>query len=98
MSLPVLLRRVAQAEFDEAASRYEQQRAGLGVSFTAAVRKALSTIGRQPELYAEVCDHTREALVHGYPYAIYYRPESEQIVILAVFHTSRDPSEWQRRA
>jgi plasmid stabilization system protein ParE len=98
MSLPVILRRLAQTEFDDAADWYEGRRPGRGAAFTAAVRQVLSAIGSQPEAYPEVHGDVREALVLGYPYAIYYRPESGQVTVLAVFHTSRDPGEWQRRA
>jgi len=34
MSLPIVFRVEAQAEFDEAFDWYEQQRAGLGVEFS----------------------------------------------------------------
>jgi plasmid stabilization system protein ParE len=98
MSVPVILRRLARAEFDDAADWYEGRRAGRGAAFTAAVRQVLSAIGSQPEAYPEVRGDIREALVPGYPYAVYYRPESRQITVLAVFHTSRDPAEWHRRA
>jgi len=37
MNPPVILRRLAQAEFDDAADWYEGQRAGRGAAFTAAV-------------------------------------------------------------
>ena len=36
MSLPVILRRQAQVEFDDAADWYEQRRLGRGVAFTVA--------------------------------------------------------------
>jgi toxin ParE1/3/4 len=98
MSLPVILRRLAQAEFDDAADWYEARRAGRGAAFTAAVRQVLTTIASQPEAYPEVHGDVREAPVPGFPYAVYYRSESGQVTVLAVFHTSRDPGEWQRRA
>ena len=97
MSLRLILRRLAQAEFDDAADWYERRRAGRGAAFTAAVRQALLAIRARPEGYAAVYGDIREALVPGFPYAIYYRSELGQITILAVFHTSRDPSEWQKR-
>ncbi|HJT75572.1 MAG TPA: type II toxin-antitoxin system RelE/ParE family toxin [Gemmataceae bacterium] len=98
MSVPIILRRLAQAEFDDAADWYEQRRAGRGAAFTAAVRQVLSAIGVQPDAHPQVHGEVREAPVPGYPYAVYYRPEAGQITVLAVFHTSRDPAEWQRRA
>lgn len=98
MNLPVILRPLARFEFEEAADWYEQQRTGRRAAFIAAVEQSLLAIGSRPELYAKVYGNVREALVPNFPYAIYYRQTHNQITVLAVFHTSRDPSEWQRRA
>ena len=98
MSSPVIMRRLAQAEFDDAADWYENRRAGRGAAFTAAVRQILTAIGSQPDRYPEIYGDVREAPVSGFPYAIYYRSEPGQVTVLAVFHTSRDPADWQRRA
>jgi toxin ParE1/3/4 len=97
MSLQLAFRRAARYEFDEAADWYEQRRAGRGALFTAAVREVLHRIADQPSLYAEVFQDAREAPVSGYPYGVYYREEADQVLVLAVFHTSRDPSIWQSR-
>jgi len=98
MNLPVILRRIARAEFDDAADWYESQRAGQGAEFTAAVRRVFRDVGAGPAAHPVVYGDVREALVSRYPYAIYYRPGPDQVTVLAVFHTSRDPEEWQRRA
>jgi plasmid stabilization system protein ParE len=98
MSLPVILRRLAQAEFDDAADWYDGRRAGRGAAFTAAVRRVLTAIAAAPDAYPEVHGDVREADVPGYPYVVYYRPEPAQVTVLAVFHTSRDPAVWQSRA
>ena len=98
MSQPVILRQFARAEFDDAADWYEGRRIGQGAAFTAAIRQVLLDIGARPAAHPEVYEDGREALVARYPYAIYYRPEPGQVTVLAVFHTSRDPSEWQGRA
>jgi plasmid stabilization system protein ParE len=97
MNLPVILNRVARAEFDDAADWYEARRAGQGAAFTAAVRQVLVSLGSRPEAHPEVYGDIREALVARYPYAVYYRPGPNRITVLAVFHTSRDPAEWQKR-
>jgi toxin ParE1/3/4 len=97
VSTPVALRRLAQAEFDDAVDWYEARRAGRGVAFTAAVRQVLTAIAAQPETYPEVHDDVREAFVSGFPYAVYYRIDATQVTVVAVFHTSRDPAEWQKR-
>jgi len=98
MSLPLVFRRVARAEFDDAADWYEQHRVGLGASFTTAVQQVLDRIAAQPDLYPQVYGDVREALVAGFPYIVYYREEAGQVLVLAVFHAARDPSIWQGRA
>ncbi|MBX9623026.1 MAG: type II toxin-antitoxin system RelE/ParE family toxin [Gemmataceae bacterium] len=97
MSLPLVTRRAAQSEFDDAIDWYERQRAGLGPAFAAAVRRVLNAIAAQPRLYAEVYQDAREAPVPKYPYCVYYRDEGTRVLILSVFHTSRDPAIWQGR-
>ena len=42
--------------------------------------------GRQSE------EDTREFVVSGLPYVVIYRFDEDQIEIVAVFHTSRDPA------
>ena len=98
MSLSVIFRRAARAEFDDAADWYEQRRTGLGTAFTAAIQRTLDQIGSQPDFYPQVYQDVREALVSGYPYCVYYREEPNQVVVLSVFHTARNPAIWQGRA
>ena len=98
MSLSLVFRRSAQCEFIEAAEWYEQRRSGRGAKFTAAVREVLNRIAVQPDFYALVLDDVREALVSRYPYCVYYRVEGDRILVLSIFHTSRDPATWQNRA
>jgi toxin ParE1/3/4 len=97
-TLPVIFRRVARAEFDAAADWYEGRQAGLGAAFTAAVQQVLDRIAAQPDLYPQVYGDVREALVPGFPYCVYYRDEPGRVLVLAVFHTARDPAIWQGRA
>ncbi len=98
MRLPVVFRRAARVDFDDAADWYQQRRAGLGAAFTAAIQRILHQIAAQPDFYPQVYQDVREALVSGYPYCVYYREEPGQVVVLSVFHTSRNPSIWQGRA
>jgi toxin ParE1/3/4 len=98
MSRPITFRRQARREFDDAADWYEQRRAGLGARFVDAVQRVLDQAAANPQRYPEVFGDVREGVVQGFPFCVYYRAESGQIVVLAVFHTSRDPAVWQSRA
>ena len=97
MSKPIVLRRAARAEFDAAADWYEQKRPGLGARFTAAVQQVFDRISANPQLHRVVLRDIRRAVVSGFPYCVYYRDRPTAVVVLSVFHTSRDPSVWQGR-
>lgn len=98
MSFPVVLRDEATAEFDEAFDYYEGQRAGLGVDFAARVQQVFDRIAVNPHLHAVVFADIRKAVVSRFPYCVFYRAEAVRVEVIAIFHTSRDPSIWQARA
>ena len=98
MSLPLVLRPEARAEFDDAFDWYERQRPGLGVDFVTQVQDVLDRISTAPELYAQIFQDIRRAVVQRFPYSIFYKIEPRQIVVLALFHSKRDPKIWQARA
>jgi len=77
---------------------YEGQQAGLGAALAAEVRRVLGVIALKPDRYPVAARDIREAPVARFPYCIYYRVRPGCIVVIAVFHTSRDPAEWQRRS
>jgi hypothetical protein len=54
MSLEVAFRRAARSEFDEATARYEAQRVGLGVEFTAEIDRCVALAAEHPQLYASM--------------------------------------------
>ncbi|HEY2156637.1 MAG TPA: type II toxin-antitoxin system RelE/ParE family toxin [Isosphaeraceae bacterium] len=98
MSLKVVVRRQAHAEFDEAFDWYEQQRAGLGVEFAGHVRAVFDRIAAMPELFAPVYRDVRKASVRKFPYTVFYRVKPKSVVVLAVFHGKRNPDDWKSRA
>ena len=98
MSFPLVLRRKARIDFDEAFDWYEQQRAGLGVRFAERVQWVFESISAMPELHAPIFGDVRRALVRTFPYSVFYRIRGGRVVVLAVFHNKRDPKIWQSRA
>lgn len=99
MSASVIIRPAAQAELADAAAWYERQRAGLGDSFTEAVQEVIDEIAANPLRYADVFNDVREAQISAFPsYCVYYQSRGNRVVVISVFHTSRDPSVWQSRA
>jgi len=70
----------------------------LGEDFLLCVEELLDGIRRMPELHPEVFQDLRLVLVRRFPYAVIYRMDEDQITVLAVYHTRRDPRGWQGRA
>jgi plasmid stabilization system protein ParE len=97
MSLPVRLLPEARTEYDEAADWYEQQRAGLGADLVARVREVFTRIAANPKLHAKVYKEVRKAVVAKFPYIVLYQEEPGEVLVVSVFHTARDPVNWQSR-
>ena len=97
MSLPVVLRDEAQAEFDQAFDWYDARRPGLGTEFLTEVQRVFDRIAANPLLHRVVFADIRKGVVRRFPFCVFYRPHPDRVEVIAVFHTSRDPSEWQSR-
>ena len=93
----VTFRSIAQLEFHEAAVWYDNKSPGLGLQFIESVENLVEQISRNPEIFPKVSNQTRRAILRRFPYTIHFIVENDQIVILAVFHASRDPSHLQDR-
>ena len=98
VSIPVVFRSEAESEFDEAFDWYDARRIGLGLEFASEVQAVLDAIAVNPLLYAATFADIRKAAVRRFPYCIFYRAHADRIEVIAVFHTSRNPSIWQGRA
>lgn len=97
MTLAVAFRSAARSEFDEAALRYESNRAGLGAAFVAAISQAVSLAAEHPLRYPVIHRNIRRVRARQFPYSVFYAVEAQRIVVLSVFHSSRSPLIWQRR-
>ncbi len=97
MTFEVRLRPEAERDLEEEALWYEEQLPDLGNQFLDEISLALSAIAESPLMYPIVHRETRRALIHRFPFGIYYRVQDETIVVLAVMHGSRDPHRWKVR-
>ena len=98
MSLPIRFRPIAQLELDEAVGWYEKRKRGLGMELKEAVNQMLARIAEAPGRFHPVQGEIRRALLRRFPYAIHFLTEQDAIVVLAVFHTRRDPRNLEGRA
>ena len=97
MTLELRLRAEAELDLADAARWYEEQKSGLGHQFLDEILATLSIISETPLTYQVVHRNTRRALVHRFPFGIYYRVETNVIAVVAVMHGSRNPRHWKSR-
>jgi toxin ParE1/3/4 len=95
MSHEIVIRPEAEADLAEAKQWYNERRAGLGEDFLLCVDEALVKIARSPELYPVVHKDIRRGVIHRFPFGIFYRINSEQVVVIGVFHVRRAPRHWK---
>ena len=78
---------MAQEAFDW----YEEQQAGLGDLFLAELENGFDKLETWPSSYAIIKKNYRQFILRTFPYAIVYEILNSDVVIYAVFHTSRNP-------
>jgi len=64
----------------------------LGDRFVACFYAYLPQIQRQGEIHRKVYKDFRRVILKPFPYALYHRHHSGQIVVSLVIHTARKPS------
>ena len=87
----------ADLDVESAFTWYEGQRPGLGSQFLAELSATFERVLDGPFMYEELRAGVRHAALRRFPYAVFFLVDGERIVVLAVLHTHRNPSEWQRR-
>lgn len=93
----VAFRPEARAEVLAAKQWYDQQVRGLGRDFAHALDSAIASIRRNPGAYQQIDVDCRRVLLPRFPYSLIYRFEPSNILVVAVFHHSREPGFWQKR-
>jgi plasmid stabilization system protein ParE len=97
MALRIELHPQAEFEFWEAVDWYDEQSEGLGRTFARAFEEVVVAISQRPMSFPLEYNRKRKAVVQRFPYIVIFEIYTDYILILSVFHTKRDPSEWQER-
>lgn len=87
----------ANADILDAFLWYESARAGLGMDFELCLEAEFNRIIRNPRQYQTQYKKIRVAYINRFPYGIHFLVENKFIKVIAVFHTSRDPENWEDR-
>ena len=82
----------------EAASWYDSEREGLGTEFLAELRATFARIEEGPLRFPLVFREFRRAILHRFPFGVFFIVEGDLATVLAITHLHRHPSMWQTRA
>lgn len=72
---------------------YENEQNGLGEVFIDALNATYMKILNRSESFSAVEQYYRQIKMQRFPYVVLYEIEKKKIVVYAVFHTSRNPTQ-----
>jgi toxin ParE1/3/4 len=75
----------------EAYNWYEEQQVGLGELFLKELDGSFGRAEQFPRVYAKIRKNFRQVLLTTFPYVVVFEIFKNDVVVYAVFHTSRNP-------
>jgi plasmid stabilization system protein ParE len=97
MKRRTFVRPEAQTDIRKAARWYEDRESGLGLRFLREIRTSFQHINNNPLMFPTIEDDVRRALLHKFPYTIYFLNEHDAVAVIAVLHQHRRPVAWKPR-
>jgi plasmid stabilization system protein ParE len=98
VTLEIIVSREARSDIAEGATEYRAISHALSERFGEELERVYSYVSEYPEMYPVVYKNFRRALLHKFPYSVFYTVERFNILIVGVVHQSRDESTWKRRS
>jgi toxin ParE1/3/4 len=98
MTAPVRPTSAACDDLVAAHDWYEQRSPGLGKDFVRMVDAAFAAIARHPELFPPIHRGLCRVLLRRFPYAVFYRVDSDAVRVIAVLHTAMDIRRLEERS
>lgn len=86
--------RRAVRDIEAAQDWYDRQSIRLGNEFFDDVLLAIRSARTDPLRYPQIRPDVGRVRCARFPYHVYYEVRADKIIIRAVYHTSRDPEQW----
>lgn len=91
LTFAVLLRRAAELDIQEAQDWYEAQQAGLSEDFGREIDAVMVRLAATPLIYPVVYREVRRAVLHRFPFLVWYDTVGSVVRVLACTHGRADP-------
>ena len=88
----------ARAELLEARDWYAARDAELADRLIAEIETVVERIGTEPQQFPSSTKIFAGLVCRRFPYALFFRVIAGTVRVIACFHSSRDPRQWQRRS
>lgn len=96
MSNRLIIRKRAEIQITEAYTWYENKQANLGNDFLLSIEGSLKTIEKDPEAFQLKYKNIRAIYTKHFPYGVFYFINKKDIIVIAIFHLSRNPKLWKK--
>jgi len=97
--IEVSFHRLAERELREVFEWYSQRDVGIAQMLLAAIDDAVERVRASPQSHPVELEEFHWVRVRRFPYRLIYEQLTpDQVLILAVAHTSRQPEYWQKRS
>jgi plasmid stabilization system protein ParE len=97
MTRRVIVRPEASADIRAARQWYRTISQQLANDFLVELHRSIGAARERPLTFPVVHRTFRRALVHRFPYALFFDPGEDRIIVVAVLHQARDPRTLERR-
>ncbi len=97
MGLAFFISEAAEADIYEAYNWYFEKNNELGRQFEFQIKETIKNIQQRPENFQLRYSRIHVCFAKQFPYGIHYYFDETRIIVVAVFHTSRNPKVWKSR-
>lgn len=97
MPYTLLVTEAAELDIQDAFFWYENQKGELGDIFENHISNIILIIQKNPLKFQTRYNKIRVAFLKKFPYGVHFNLIEDEIIILAVFHTSQSPNKWKER-
>ena len=93
----MIIRPEAEEDIRETFEWYKSKYIKLGSDFLEEIEWIFQRIEEYPDMFPKVYIDLQRALVRRFPYAVYFKQNNDEIIVVGVLHQRRNPAAWQKR-
>ncbi len=97
MAYTVSVKPGAEEDIEHAYNWYEDQRQGLGEEFLTELVYCYKKLEQHPTAFGKVFKTYRQVALKRFPYVVVFEVSKSEVIIYAIFHTSRHPKNKLRK-